>query len=337
MQNASRNLPPISFMIRLSGKPVLLRTLLVTTTLVVAIGLSVAQAEDVASKPDGKEVTFSPEGCTVEKFTVLSKSMNREIKAVVVLPPEYAQKPNARYPVLYALHGMLAPYASWSEMWPLRTSLSEHPMILVCFDGDKAGWYIDSTTKPDSQFATFFFNELIPYIDGHYRTRADGGSRGVTGFSMGGYGAFQYMLTHPEMFASISSLSGAFERLGERGKPPMESLVSLLGSFEKNKANFLKYGIYNRLEERIAKGEHLPAMFIHCGTEDDLITENRTLQTFLNEQNQKLAKDKKATLVFQYKESPGKHDWKFWRDASVGVADFHWRSFQQAAKAEGAK
>lgn len=205
-------------------------------------------------------------------------------------------------------------------------------MILVCFDGDHAGWYIDATKKPDSKFATFFFEELIPYIDGHYRTRADGGSRGVTGFSMGGYGAFQYMLTRPEMFASVSSLSGVFGYFGERGAKADDSIAPLLGPAEENKAAYLKYGIYNRIEERIAQGVRLPAMFIHCGTEDDLMGESRSFAAFLTEQNQKLAKDGKGTLVFQYEESPGKHAWPFWRDNSVGVADFHWRTFQKSVK-----
>ena len=327
---------------RLSDRLVLLRTFVMTAALTTAFALVASGAETDVAKPAAtpagqKETTVAPEGCTIEKFTVPSKSMGREIKAVVVLPPEYAQKPEARYPVLYALHGMKAPYVAWSEMMPLRKSLGEHPMILVCFDGDSAGWYIDSTKKPESQFATFFFNELIPYIDGNYRTRADGGSRGVTGFSMGGYGAFQYMLTHPEMFASISALSGAFERLGDRGPDVHESLVALLGAYNENKAAYQKYSIYSRLEERIAQGVHLPPVFIHCGTEDDLIKESRSLLSFLTEQNQKLTKEGKGTLVFQYKESPGKHDWAFWRDASVGVADFHWRSFQQPAKTGSAK
>jgi len=306
-----------------------------TTALTVGVELLAARAENAASPATTAAATqkeVSPEGWSIEKFTVPSKSMGREIKVAVVLPPEYAQKPEARYPVLYALHGMDAPYAAWAEMKPLRASLGEHPMMLVCFDGDRAGWYIDATKKPDSQFATFFFDELIPYIDTHYRTRADGGSRGVTGFSMGGYGAFQYMLTRPEMFASVSSLSGVFGFFGERGAKPDDSIVSLLGPVEGNKAAYLKYGIYNRLEERIAQSVHLPPMFIHCGTEDDLMGENRSFVAFLIEQNQKLTKDGKPTLVFQYGESPGKHAWPFWRDNSVGIADFHWRSFQKPVK-----
>ncbi|MEI6082696.1 MAG: alpha/beta hydrolase-fold protein [Verrucomicrobiota bacterium] len=143
------------------------------------------------------------------------------------------------------------------------------------------------------------------------------------------------MLTHPERFASASCLSGVFSYFGERGAKPDVSLTALLGPIERNKEVYLKYGIYNRLETRVAEGVHLPPMLMHCGTEDTLIGESRSLQAFLVEQNQKLAKSGKRTLVFQYKESPGKHDWPFWCDASVGIADFHWRSFEQAGKVAG--
>jgi S-formylglutathione hydrolase FrmB len=283
-----------------------------------------------ASRP-AHEFTTMPEGCILDKFTVPSKSMHRDIKAVVVLPPAYAGHPDARFPVLYTLHGSGAPYDTFAQMQPLRRSLLDHPMIVTCFDGDPNGWYVDSTTHPESQFATFFFQEFIPYIDAHYRTKADGHSRGVTGFSMGGYGAFNYLLMHPDMFASASSLSGVFDYFGELSGKPSGSLARLLGPYEQNKATYLKYGIYNRMEDDIAKGIRLPPMFITCGTEDRLLGQSLALLSFLLEQNAALQKKGQETLHFQYAENSGAHQWAFWRDSSAAIADFHWRSFEQAA------
>ena len=53
--------------------------------------------------------------------------------------------------------------------------------------------------------------ELIPHVDQTYRTLAKRETRSVEGFSMGGFGAFHYLLVHPEMFAGVSSLSGVFD------------------------------------------------------------------------------------------------------------------------------
>jgi S-formylglutathione hydrolase FrmB len=291
----------------------------------------VLDAQEPAMNQPAKETVATPEGCTIEKFTIPSKSMKRDIHVAIVLPPAYATEPNARFPVLYTLHGADAPYATFSEMPPLRRTLKAHPMIVTCFDGDKRGWYVDSVKQPDSQFFTFFFDEFIPYVDAHYRTRADGHSRGVTGFSMGGYGAFNYMLAHPDMFASASSMSGVFDVMGERDSAPSKGLARLLGPYPANAAVYLQYGIYNRLGTAILTGQSLPPMYITCGTDDGLIEESRTFFKFLLEQNARLHQEKKPVMVVQYKESPGKHDWPFWRDAVAGVSDFHWRSFEDAA------
>ncbi len=299
--------------------------------LVLAAGRADAADDTVVPK----EVSVSSEHCTIEKFVVRSKCMSRDIKAVVVLPPAYATEPATRYPVLYALHGMKAPFASWSEMRPLRESLRDRPMIVATFDGDSDGWYVDATKRPNSKFATFFFDEFIPYIESHYHTRSDSAARGVTGFSMGGFGAFQYMLTRPEMFASVSSLSGSFRAAEPRAGDVKGLLVPVLGRFEENKSEYAKYAIYHRLEEAIKHQTPLPPMFFQCGCQDRLIVENRSLLRFFLEENEKSRKDDGAALLkFQYKESPGKHDWPYWRDASASIVDFHWRSFQTGGAAK---
>ena len=67
------------------------------------------------------------------------------MKLLSVTPSD---KPDKKYPVLYALHGMGASYAVYSDMSPLRKALRERPMIVASFDCDRAGWYIDSPKKP---------------------------------------------------------------------------------------------------------------------------------------------------------------------------------------------
>ena len=43
--------------------------------------------------------------------------------------------------------------------------------------------------------------ELLPYVDGNFRTLAHRARRGVSGFSMGGFGAFAYATKYPETFS----------------------------------------------------------------------------------------------------------------------------------------
>jgi enterochelin esterase-like enzyme len=43
----------------------------------------------------------------------------------------------------------------------------------------------------------------VSYMDSHYRTIPNAASRGLTGHSMGGYGAVRIGMKHPEVFSSI--------------------------------------------------------------------------------------------------------------------------------------
>ena len=114
-----------------------------------------------------------------------------------------------------------------------------------------------------------------------------------------------------------------------------------------------------RIEEYVKNKVKLPPMMMHCGTEDGLLARCRVFSQFVTEQNKLIAEEaakdpsvasetdpaKKAKalgdlvaarrLNFLYMESPGAHNWPFWRDAGEGVIDFHWRTFRDAAKAGG--
>jgi len=334
-----------------------------------------AAAQETVRKGD-KEVELTPEGCRIERYTIPSPCMKRDIRVAVVLPPDYDARPEERYPILYTLHGARAPYDTWSQMSPLRRVLRDKPMIVTCFDGDEVGMYIDS--RPDSQFTTFFFDEFVPYMDEHYRVN---GLRGVTGFSMGGYGAFHYMLTKPDMFASVSLLSSGF-RQGRPGPRPVDSPAPPPGEGRDRQGpprpsrdeqgppgvvreqpegqaagrprGFSRPPIHDRIVQYVADGVKLPPMMMHCGTEDRGLEPSREFATFLTEQNkiirerlesqvagiedQRERRGKLSELMaehglnFMYKESPGGHNWEFWRDASEAVAEFHWKSFQKAAE-----
>jgi S-formylglutathione hydrolase FrmB len=277
------------------------------------------------------------DGCTIERFTVHSPKMDREIRTSVVLPPGYESNPQQRFPVLYTLHGMFASYDSYAEMPTLRRTLKDHPMIIVGFDGDKTGWYLDSTKDPKSQFETFFYDELIPYIDGHFRTKARPEYRGVTGFSMGGHGAFYYMLARPGVVGSVSTMSAVFSFDDNQSPRRMKTLIPLLGPYEENKEEYAKFRLLPLLAEHFKKDLPTPPIYIHCGTEDHLIEENRAMAVYLMQVNKERKAAGKPAVIFQYKESPGAHTWPFWRDGAVGVADFHWRCFEQAAHVAATK
>jgi len=267
-------------------------------------------------------------GCTVEKFTVNSPSMGRDIKVAVVLPPEYKDHPDKQYPILYTMHGSAAAYDCFAAMSTLLTGLKDKPMIVAMFDGDTGGFYVDATlpqkwsrdekdtSTAKSFFTTFFFNEFVPAVDKKYRVNPK--QRMLTGFSMGGYGAFHYMLLKPEMFCSVSSMSGAFLDLNHIEAETKPWIERLDGPIAEHAAEYQAMDTYGQLKAAAANGVKLPPIRLRCGTEDHLLAGNQKMRDYL----------KSLNIPCEYEESPGKHDWKFWKTTMPDILDFHWRSLQ---------
>ncbi|MCB1020036.1 MAG: alpha/beta fold hydrolase, partial [Acidobacteria bacterium] len=65
--------------------------------------------------------------------------------------------------------------------------------------------YSSSVTIGD--WETFVAQELVAFVDSHYRTLPQAASRGLAGHSMGGYGTIRVGMRNPDVFSSIYGLS----------------------------------------------------------------------------------------------------------------------------------
>ncbi len=140
----------------------------------------------------------------------------------VYLPPGY-ETSGKRYPVIYFLHGftgdhkMLAPMAEILDYAIARKKI--RPFILVVSDQRTSydgSFYSNSGLFGNWEDFTAF--DLVDYMDSKYRTLPDKDSRGITGHSMGGYGALKIAMHHPEIFGSVYALSpGALAVVREYG------------------------------------------------------------------------------------------------------------------------
>src|ERR1035441_2964672 len=79
--------------------------------------------------------------------------------------------------------------------------------IVVMPNGGES-FYINSFDGQE-RYEDFFIQELVPAIDRKYRTAANRGARGISGVSMGGYGALHLGMRHPDVFGSASAHSAA--------------------------------------------------------------------------------------------------------------------------------
>ena len=146
----------------------------------------------------------------VDTLQVKSPSMNKSIEVVVVSPDMAATE---ACPVIYLLHGYGGNARTWVGIKPdLPKIADEKGIFFVCPDG-KNTWYWDSPLNADVRYETFISDELVKYVDSHYKTVADRKGRAITGLSMGGHGAMWNGLRHSDVLRG-----GKYQRW--RGYPP---------------------------------------------------------------------------------------------------------------------
>jgi len=177
-------------------------------------GLSLAQKAGDLRKGTVERVKLH--GQTLEG-NLEGDSPDRDV--LVYLPASYKTSGNRRYPVVYFLHGFTDDPDHW---WGFVKHFVNLPEILdrVFADGSsremivampnaytafQGSMYSNSATT--GNWEDFVTGELVAYIDGHYRTIASVGSRGLAGHSMGGYGALKIGMKHPEVYSSMYVMS----------------------------------------------------------------------------------------------------------------------------------
>ena len=137
--------------------------------------------------------------------------------AYVYLPAEYGKNPNKRYPVLYLQHGWGENETSWPVQGKAPIIMDNliadgicQPMIVVMTYGMTNGTRIGGLRgfNVKDGFEKVLCDELIPYIDKNFRTKAQRNSRAMCGLSMGGMETHSITLNRPKVFGYWGLFSG---------------------------------------------------------------------------------------------------------------------------------
>ena len=263
-----------------------------------------------------------------------SALLRSSVRYCVYLPASYSA-PDARtkkYPVLYLLHGLggneqaMALDGEWTTLQDLRRDRLVGEFLVVAPDGGDT-FYINSRDGK-TPYSDFFLREFIPYIERTYRIRSERAARGITGFSMGGYGALRMAFAHPELFGSASSHSGALMREPPRGMSVGASSGNLAAQLLSNvfgnpiDAKFWELNSPFVLARKNAASLLKMKIYFDCGTEDSY-----GFYRGASELHETLASLK---IPHEFHLYPGGHSVSYLlahRDASF---EFHWREFQAA-------
>jgi S-formylglutathione hydrolase FrmB len=240
-------------------------------------------------------VAFS---ATVDTLMTFSRSMQKEIPALVVLPDHYAE--NKQYPVVYLLHGYGGnAKTEWIRLPALKTLTDAYNMILVLPDGGIGSWYFDSPVDSSSRYETYVSHELVTLIDKKYKTIATNKGRAITGLSMGGHGALYLAFRNQDVYGAAGSTSGGVDF---RPFPENWELKKRLGTYAENPENWEKNTVINLVH--LLTPNSL-ALIIDCGTEDFFYQVNCQLHEKLMDRN----------IPHDFITRPGVHDWKYWENS----------------------
>jgi Putative esterase len=138
----------------------------------------------------------------------------------VYLPPGYERDAGRRYPSLYLIQGLTGQLDMWRNRQPFRPNVLElvdelfakpgtPPAIVVyvdCWTSYGGSQFIDSPGT--GKYMSYLCDEIVPWVDAHYRTLAKAEHRGITGKSSGGYGAMVVPMLRPDVFRGLATHAG---------------------------------------------------------------------------------------------------------------------------------
>jgi endo-1,4-beta-xylanase len=261
------------------------------------------------TKPTKPAVWLEPDRTTpngTHYATFTSKVLNgQEVSYLIYLPQGYDQG-NQRYPVIYWLHPWGGDQQVGAKVFLpyVQAAINEKvmpPVIVVLPNGMRQGDYLD---MPNGQkpVESVIIQDLIPHIDGTYRTIPKREARIIEGFSMGGFGAGHLGFKYPELFGTVVINAGAM--VESTWRPPGQTPKDLAG------ANADKLRGHTRIH-------------IGSGSIDDLLPRNQELHERLQQ----------LTIDHEYQVVPevGHNAFLYYKTVGPKFFDFHRKSLESVA------
>ena len=169
----------------------------------------------------------------VSQILYPSEVTGRTERAFVYLPPQYDGK--KKFPVLYLQHGWGEDETAWSNQGYANLIMDNliaegkcEPFIIVMAYGltNEVRW----GGLADFDFTRFervLVDELIPYVDSHFKTVAKKEKRALAGLSMGGMETRHITLARPEVFDYWGIFSGGMYAPSDLKSPEQVKLIFL--------------------------------------------------------------------------------------------------------------
>ena len=217
-----------------------------------------------------------------------STSLNALRRLTVYTPPGYERDLQTRLPVVYLLHGANADENAWYRLGRVNLILDNalasgktRPFIVVMpFGYGTTPGATGAQSRNTELFGADLIQDVIPYIEAHYRASTDREKRAIVGLSMGGGQALSIGLNHLELFSQVAGFSSGL------GSAP---------DFPKTYATLIAHPE--------SANRRLRLLWIGCGREDSAFDASKRFSAFLTGHN----------VTHTFRETSGAHTWTVWR------------------------
>ncbi len=250
---------------------------------------------------DYYQVQDVPHG-SVNRVWYHSDRLKSDRRMTIYTPAGYEDSKDS-YPVLYLLHGSGGDEEAWITLGSVARIMDNliaegkaKPMIVVMPNGNPSKQAAPGETRDNLAYTpamsnTFVgykdgsyeesFHEIIDYVEGHYRVKADKAHRAIAGLSMGGFHSLQISANYP-----IFDYVGLFS-------PGISGLADY------------KVDLYENLDEKLTKlkNDGIKLYWIGIGTDDFLYKDVADYRKKLDA----------LDFPYTYKESDKGHVWTNWR------------------------
>ena len=230
---------------------------------------------------------------------------NDQTAYVVYTPPGYDTTRKVAYPVLYLLHSYSGTEDDWTATGKVNLMLDQLlaegkivPMVVVMPRGygdfDIVGRGVNAPVRGTGNehsgqlFMRSLTEEVLPAVEREYNVARDREHRAIAGSSMGGGQSIEIGLAHPEFFAWIGGISAAV---------PGKDFDTRFPGVDAQKAR-------------------LRLLWIACGTDDFLMSNDRALVAWAKE---------KGLPVTAF-ETQGWHTFAAWRNDLLALAPLLFRN-----------
>jgi S-formylglutathione hydrolase FrmB len=255
-----------------------------------------------------------------------SRILGHLVNYCVVLPPSYDSDKARKFPVLYFFHGLGdneqmfvhgGAFNLVQDLWE-RKEIGE---FLIVTPEAGATFYINSHSGK-VRYEDFLVQEFLPAIESRYRIYPGRANRGVSGVSMGGYGALHLGFRHPELFTAVSAHSPALiDRIPAVASPSAGSGMRsrVLGETFGSPPDPAFWQQNSPMT--LARTANLSGLKIYfdCGEQDDYGFEEgaKSLDKILGSRHT-------AHEAHIY---PGRHDWQYFAEHLPASLQFQSRNF----------